>query len=475
MEPTSAKVRSLSFDSQVFGQPQPWAVHHRGVEQEGEVIVAERVNPAWGRRPEGGLGFRLVFFTVPRRISSVRIEDPRIAMAVPRRSPLQVRPSLDSEIKAIHEARARYVTARDPDALALRRSMEEREVSVRGELARQFAVSFAQGRIYTYPGVSVRPRDIFEGDTPEAWADRLASAVLSLAYPSPLFDHSSFPYSLTADGVSAVYRGLFHGDADAVDMVEAFGPGLGLTRPDAPSRFDASECRAVDVVLRLLEARGGEMPAEEVLRELTDGHGIVRPLALLYLLAFVRQARGQVTLEPDHEAVSRRGGPFLADRITWDLVSEVSFSGSLADHLGTVRLRPAVTWDTVLPYASLVVDGLEPAEDPERVSLQERRLLDALGTLRSQASHAREALGMLEPYLGRAPRGALEASDRLEALCEPAGYREFYSEAQQRFQGPSGFAETLEVHRRLVQLADHAPAMAETKRYLDSMTFGQDH
>ena len=127
MEPTSGRPRSMSFDAEVLGQPQAWVVQHRGLEYPGEVIDADSVDPDWGRPLEMGLCFRVVFFMVARRIPRGRIQDRRVAMAVPRRCPFQTSPTLGSEIRAIHEARSRYVRARDPDAEALRRVMEERE------------------------------------------------------------------------------------------------------------------------------------------------------------------------------------------------------------------------------------------------------------------------------------------------------------------------------------------------------------
>ena len=442
MEPASTQVRTLSFDTDALGQAQTWVLHHRGLEYTGEVIVAESVDLAWGRPLEGGLSFRLVFFTVPRRIAQGLIEDSRIAMAVPIRSPYRVQPTLDRELKA---------------------------------LAQRFATSFSQGRIYTHPEVRVRPRGIFEEEHPESWADRLASAVLSMACPSLPFDHSAFPHTLTTEGVAAVYRGLIQGDPDATGVAEAFGPGLGLSWPEFPALFDASGCRAVAIVQREVETRGGEMPAQEVLRVLAYNNGLVRPLAVLYLLAFVRQVHGEAELVAGHGVVSRQGGPFLADRITWDLVPELSFSESLVDYLGMLRLQPSVTWDTVLPYAALLAEGLESAKDAKSVADQERRLVETLKGMGSEIADARETLNTLEASLGRIPDGALEALERLRVLCAVSDFREFYSVAQERLQGASGLREALEVYRRVVGLSTLAPAIAQAKQYLDSMTFGRSH
>ena len=470
-----AQTRSLSLDTEWLGRSQPWLIHHRGVEFTGEIIVAESPDASWGSPLTADLDFRLVFFTVPRRVPPDQIQDRRIAMAVPRRSPHQVRPTRDRELQAIHEARARYVTARDSDTLTLRRSMEEREASVREELARRFAVAFSQGRIYTHPSVRVRPRDIFEGETAESWADRLATSVLSLAYPEPLYDHDAFPHILTGAVVAAVFRGLFNGDPDAKVAVGGFGPGLGLTWPEPPGLFDASQCRAVAILQREAEARGGEMPAAEAVRLLSGDHGLTRPLALLYLLAFVRQHHAELELSSGHSVTSAQGGPFLGDRITWDMVPEVSFSESVAEHLGTLRLHPSVTWDSVLPYATLLVDGLESSREPTVVEAEERRLLEELRGIGSEIAGTAEALNALEASLGGTPKEEEAVRDRLQPLSGVSDYREFYRFAQDHFQGPSGLDEALSLHRRLVQLATLAPAASQAKVYLDSMTFRRAH
>ena len=133
--------QSLSFDLESLGQPQPWIVRHRGLEYSGEVIITESVDHRWGEPLPPNLNFRLVFFTVPRRIPPSRILDTRIAMVVPGRSPTQVRQSLRRELKSIQETRERYVLHRDPDSDALRRAMVEREVSLRRELERRYGMA----------------------------------------------------------------------------------------------------------------------------------------------------------------------------------------------------------------------------------------------------------------------------------------------------------------------------------------------
>ena len=100
------------------------------------------------------------------------------------------------------------------------------------------------------------------------------------------------------------------------------------------------------------------MSAQELLGLLCHDHGLTRALATLYLLAFVRQAQGEVELVPDHSVRLGEGVPLLSDRISWDLVGEIKYTQSVEDELGVLRAQPSLAWNAALPYATLLVPGL---------------------------------------------------------------------------------------------------------------------
>ena len=474
MEPASGRSPGLSFDAEAFGRSQTWTVQHRGLEYRGEVIVAEAVDPDWTLPLEGAVGFRIVLYTVPRRISGQSIQDPCIAMAVPRRSLTQVWQTLGTEIQYIHETRQRYSTARDVDALTMRQSMEDREASVRGEMARQYAQAYSQGRIYSHPRVRVRSRDIFAQDTPESWVEGLAAAVLEQAYPSLPLDHGDFPYTLTSEGIADLYRGLFQGDTDAAGVVRAFGPALGLTRREDPELFDAGRCPVFDIMQSELDSRNGELPARDMIGALTSSHGLTAALALLYVIAFVRQLRAEIELGPDHRVQERRGAPFVGDRVTWDMVPEVAFSETMAESFAAIRLRPSPTWRTGLPYAKLLLEASAVDQDIASTSEQESLLLEVLGRMAPKISKARDELHAIEATLGGVPSGAAESLEGLHDLCAVSDHRELYIAAQERFRGPAGLAHALDLYKRVLELSDLTPAILSVKVYLDRMKFGRD-
>jgi hypothetical protein len=93
----------------------------------GEVIIAEAFQPQHGEPLPADLDFRLVFFTLPRRISRDHIRDRRIAMASPTRPPDTKRQGLAAELTAIRETRVRYNSNSTPQTAALSAPMAEHE------------------------------------------------------------------------------------------------------------------------------------------------------------------------------------------------------------------------------------------------------------------------------------------------------------------------------------------------------------
>ena len=470
MYSTSDQPRGLSFDSASISIPQPWAVSCRRVEYAGEVIIAETLNPEWLLPLEGGLDFRVVLFTVPRRMRRRTVQDPRTALAVPARVPGQA-DQLGTELRAIREASARYVAGGERGGGELRAAMAARERSLRGELAGRYTAEYAQGRIYTHPEVEVRPGDIFQGELPASWVDRLASELLVSACPELPFDDTLLPETLTPELVARVFKGLLQGEE--AELALAFGQALALTRPEAIG-FDPEGSQVVEIIAGLLDADSGHLPVAEVVAKLGSRHGIPRALAALYLMAFVRHAHAELGLGGNHSVQSIRGGRFPADRITWDLVPEVEFCETLVDHSGWLRLDSEPTWNTILPYATLLhpdlrsTDGTGPAAD------QEALLLELLANLERQVTRLRVVIEELEAALDVRAAEASEVLNGLSALCDATGYQEFHLICQQRYAGPATLRNALALRDRLEQLAPAVTAIGDARQYLSDIAFGPE-
>ena len=272
---------TLRIGSDVLGQAQPWAVVHRGLEYPGEVVVAESVDPEWSQPLRGGASFRVVLFTVPRRIPVGQIRDPRIAMAVPRSALGPTRQSINQEIQDIHESRERYVTRRDQESQELRSYMEKREASLQEEMEQREAHNYAEGRIYTLGGQNLQAADIFLEESASFWMDNLVRAMYQAAYSRLPFDPGQLPSDLTDSVIESTFKGVLQGDPSAAETARGFGPALGISKREDPAVFDASDCVLVQSMEEDLESREGEMPAQEMLAWLGYRHGINRALASL--------------------------------------------------------------------------------------------------------------------------------------------------------------------------------------------------
>ncbi|MCI0440605.1 MAG: hypothetical protein L0177_15940 [Chloroflexi bacterium] len=463
----------LRFDSAAYGQPQEWVIHHRGLEYMGEVIVAEGFDYAWGQPLGDHIAFRVVFVKENRRIQPSRILDRRIAAAVLSRRPEDAEQSLGRELRAIRETIARYSASDAPGELAMRDPMRQQEAALLDQLERRYASAFAGGRVYTHDGRRGSPPGIFvEGDL-ESWADNLASFVLSAAFSSLPFAAEVLPALLTEESALALFEGLFQAGQVSPDVL-AYGLALGLVSSKPPHAFDASECPLIPIIRREAESRGGEASGYVIFRLLTAEHGLTRPLALLYLLAFVRQERAALELVREHRVLDRAGNRFVAGQLTWDLVPELDFATLTPDALGLLRLQPSIDWDTALPYAALLADGLQPNSDAP-VAEQEGRLLAALSELASEIAGVLDSLAAMRSGAGGESVSELQTLYRLQSLCAAASYQEFYTAAQEGFQGPGALESALDGYRRLRQLAALVPAISQTRQYLDSMTFGRGH
>ena len=474
MQPPNEHERSLRFDLESVGQPQPWILHNRGLEYRGEVIVSEEVGPSWGEPLEDGVSFRVVFYIVPRHIPRGRIRDRRIGMAAPARTPPRDGPGIRRELSAIHEARQRYVAGRDSEAQGLRRAMDDREVLLLGQLARSFQGIYLQGRIYSHEEVTVRPRDVFAEDVPESWADRMATELLLQAHPDLPFDYTEFPHVLTPGLAADLYDGLFKMKASAIKTAVDFAPGLGLARRDKPDAFDASDCAVVSMIQRDIRSGGGVLPAQDLLRDLANLHGLTRPLALLYVMAFVKQVLGEVRLAQGHQV--QVGGPqrFMGDRLTWDLLGQVSYSESLADDLVEVRLDASSTWSTALPYASLISEDIAPDDDSLNEARLSELLLPALSGLASVVTEFENTMKALRDPKAHDSYYINTTLESLRSVSTAADVLEFNSVVREEFGEPATLAEALDWLRRAGRLSEVVSDIVAAREYLQDAAPGRD-
>ncbi len=129
------------------------------------MVIAEAFQPGHSEPIPPDLDFRLVFFTLPRRISCEHTRDRRTALASPTRPPDTTRQGLASELAAIRETRARYTadcTLGGPPSVEA--PMVERESQLMAQIARRDATKYTDGRVYTRHGSPIDATAVFTGD-----------------------------------------------------------------------------------------------------------------------------------------------------------------------------------------------------------------------------------------------------------------------------------------------------------------------
>ena len=142
----------------------------------------------------------------------------------------------------------------------------------------------------------------FAGPDPAIWFDRIGATLLSWAYPALPIRPSLFPRPLTAQDVTMVYEAIFTSNNEATPVLGEFGPGLGLSKSDAPFVFDPGNCQVFEQIRADLEGNNGELPWGQVHHRLAHAYGLTRSLASLYLFTFVRYGlpETELALVPGH-------------------------------------------------------------------------------------------------------------------------------------------------------------------------------
>ena len=424
----------------------------------GEVIIAEASQPQHGEPLPADLDFRLVFFTLPRRISRDHIQDRRIAMASPARPPDTRRQGLAAELTAIRETRARYDSNSTPQRPSLSAPMAEREHELRAQIARRDAAKYSGGRVYTRQGSSIDAAEVFLSDDFDAWVTRLAGAVLNQTCERPVFDQSRFPSVLTGEALANLHLALA-GNVAARATLEAFGPALGL----AGSANNPGP--AIDLVHAYVGSRGGDVPASGLIRTLGEEHGVSADLASLYLLAFVVAQRGEIGLSDGHEVLDQTGHALKSDALSWDLMPEVQFAEGMGRYFVAVRSAASLTDSSAAPYVAALLGS--------RSGASWKHVAGALESLGELGEEAATTAAQLATALGEPANGSIEsAAKSLKLLATASSRAELVAAAREHFGSPSALGEAIRLAKGMGALGPAVEPIIESANYLRAMTFG---
>ena len=373
------------------------------------------------------------------------------------------------------------MAGRHPETAFIRSYMERQREQLEEKLVGEEAARYAGGSIES-PTVFSEDIDwFFAGSEPAAWFQRLGSALLSWAYPVLPPESSLMPRALTPEEVPRIYKAIFASSPEAKAPLIEFGPGLGLSKPQAPSEFDPEGCQVFQQIRADLEGGRAEVLWGDILLKLAHASGLTRPLATLYLMAFAYWGQPDVELglAPRHGLNLREGQAVRGRRLTPELIPLLPWRGDLFSRR-IVSLRfpePEISWNDALQYLSFVWQGLqETEEDSPDISIQERTLLDALGTLSRDTDRTREVLETLGGTVPSPNREELMSIfGNLSEVCAGRDFRRTYELCRAAYGDPQELLRCLDLLRKVLNLGEFVADIVDMKTYLDDATMQDGH
>ena len=342
---------------------------------------------------------------------------------------------------------------------------------VEGEAAR-----YASGQIQSPTIFREDIAEFFAGPEPDAWFQRLASALLFWAYPALPLDASLLPRPLTPEDVPPLYEAIFAPRKESKALLGDYGPGLGLSKQRAPLDLDPEGCEVFRLIRAELGSSQGELHWKDIQLLLAHASGLTRPLATLYLLTFAyqRQPETELRLNPGHGLSLSDGRPVRGDRLTREFIPLLPWQDELFDEkIATLRLLgEQASWNDALQYTSLLCQGLTEIErDDPSPSGQEQELLEALRGFALDTYQAGEVLDNLSrTILSPDEEHLLSSLHRLSGVCEKEGFRNLYNHVRQVYDNPQELLQELDLVKRLLYLQRSLDDIVQIKSYLDGAT-----
>ena len=454
---------------------EPFSADYGGLVYSGEVVYADTWDAGLGQALEGDVHFRIVMLRRRRPVPAADIQDSRIAVCVPGRAPSRDRSELNKELSAIRETQGLYLTRRTLETGVVRDYLERHHEKLQERLAGEEAALYAAGHIQSPAPAASEIKDIFAGAEPSVWYEKLARVLLSWAYPSLPVDASLLPRPLSSEDIRSVYEAIFAARSDDRGALGEFGPGLDLSGAPDPQTFSPSESTVFRQIRDELSRCQGELAWKEIQDLLVLAVGLTRPLATLYLLAFVYfgEPEAELRLAPEHRQMFRDGRHVRGSRLTRESIPYLQWpEDGVGEGIETLTyLRQEISWNDALLYSAVLCQGLtEIEDDPAQVSRQESELLSALHELDTDVKYALELLEALSTALGADEGGSRSALQGLLRVCRATEFRQVHDLARDVYYGPQKLLEALELLRRVLIIGDSLGEIVETRDYIDVAT-----
>ncbi|MBI4200126.1 MAG: hypothetical protein HY535_06615 [Chloroflexi bacterium] len=434
-------------------QLHPVAAAYRGLVYPGEVVWADHWEAAWGAPLAGKGFFRVVFLRSHVPVEASELQDARIVVGIPPRTPGRRERERELQYQALREALARYGVPGPETALL----ESHREL-------------YASGTLVARMGTSLAPSGVFGEPSPQAWVTRIAEAALGWSYPR--LPVGGWPASrpLDAEEVQLLLRGAI-GEEQGPEVVAAmktYGPGLGLSTTQEPATFDPRGCAVFELLRNDLAQRGGVWPCTELYHRMAHGHGLPHPLVTLYLLAFLLRGEPptELHLRPGHRLGQADGTAYLGRVLLAETVRGLRFPSALDQEAELLRNVSPVSWNTASLYFWPLDPAFAPREEADR-QVRADQLMASLRRLHAEVRDVQRALHRLAETLGQPPPEEASALlDQFRHLGQAAAPEAALRVARRLFGSPGGLGQAIARYRGLRELAERADAVAQAFRYL---------
>ncbi|MCS7206993.1 MAG: hypothetical protein NZ951_03525 [Dehalococcoidia bacterium] len=424
-----------------------------GIVYPGEVWAVRQWEEAVARPLPRGRFFRVVFCLTPLGAYLPSSVPPGVAVCWPERPVESALYRLHRQVRVVREARARYL-----ESLTAPNEIDAKERDVRLTMLRELSALYQRGGVWP---ASLEGAQVFRIPDPEGWVQALASALLQ-RWGEALWDGRGWSRPLRSADAPLLWEALLSPwpTAAALEVLEVFGPGLGVERGAPPQR---------DGVMALL--REAEAPSAPDLLPLfirwEQERGVPWWLGWIWvgaLLAFGWPPRS-LRLQSTRSVVLAQGRRAELSRLTPALVREVVWNEGLVEALG--RLEGLGT-----PSAEEVVAHMGPLLEANGVSLAPllpeegvRALEGALTALRARLLRLERSLEEVRSVWTptSAQQDAVALLGRV-AQTDPAGVYTFLQEERlgpMRLREALREVESVETALAVVQEARHAQAFLE--------------
>ena len=461
------------------GEPRPVHVIHSGLQYRGEVVVLDEWDAEWGRSLSGSSYFRVVVLRRRKRVPTDDIRDSRIAVCVPARgSPKHLGRQLDRDLSTIRETQTLYATRRESEDTFISSYLHRQGKDIEERLVSEAAERYAGGRIKSPAAFEDDIDWYFSGGEPMTWFERIGATLLSWSYPTLPLEPKLLPRNLTPTEVPDIFNAIFAATTGKSSPLEEFGPALGLSTTDYPATFDPTDCSVFQVLREKLKA-DGELPWSRIHAALAHGSGLTRPLATLFLLAFVHHGRPETVLRliPGHRLELRDGRPVRGTTVAGEFVRHLPWiydagveDAPVSSRVSAISFPPQeVIWNDALQYTSLLCQGLteveEGAQAPPDQGRELSQALEALVALVAASSDILEAA--LGPVSVEDVEQLEHALHCLRALSEAGDFQTVYNRARAHYTEPDELLRGWDKMSRLLDLGEILDEVQQANEYLE--------